>query len=168
MISDLQPSEKVTLAVGAIVLRCHEIERLFKFIVPHIDGKAPEWSSRAQRIDKLARKPLGDVADRFVDATTGDTDALRTYVQTFVDKRNGVVHHFGELYGRRWAAGQHDEVLAELRNLHKDATALLQMLREVLAVIAETTRDTVFVGTDDYEGFAVICENLRASVEGQR
>jgi len=37
-----------------------------------------------------------------------------------------------------------------------------------LAVIAETTRDTVFVGTDDYEGFAVICENLRASVEGQR
>jgi len=168
VISDLQPSEKVTLAVGAIVLRCHEIERLFKFIVPHIDGKAPEWSSRAQRIDKLARKPLGDVADRFVDATTGDTESLRTYVQTFVDKRNGVVHHFGELYGQRWGAGQHDEVLAELRDLHKDATALMHMLREILAVIAETTRDTIFVGTDDYEGFAAMCSELRAAVERGR
>ena len=167
MISDLQPNEKVAFAVGAIVLRCHEIERLFKFIVPHIDGKAPAWSSRAQRIDKLARKPLGDVADRFVDATTGDTDALRTYVQTFVDKRNGVVHHFGDLYGQRWAAGQHDEVLADLRNLHKDATALLHMLREVLIVIAETTRDTIFVGTNDYEGFAAICSDLRAAIDAE-
>jgi len=163
-VADLQPNEKVAFVVGAIVLRCQEIERLFKFIVPHVDGKAPEWSSRAQRIDELARMPLGEVAERFVEATTGDTDALRTYVQSFVDKRNVMVHHFGEFYGQRWVAGQHDEVLAELRNLHKDATALLQMLREVLAVIAETTRDTIFVGTDDYEGFAAICENLRASV----
>ena len=165
MISDLQPVQKIAFAIGVIVLRCQEIERLFKFIVPHIDDKAPDWTSRAKRIDGLARKPLGDVAAKFVDAATGDTDALSAYVQSFVDRRNVVVHHFGEVYGPRWAAGKHDEVLEELRYLHQDATTLLQILREILALISEATRDTVFVGTDDYAGFAAICDSLRAQLE---
>lgn len=168
MISDLQPTQKIAFAIGVIVLHCQEIERLFKFIVPHIDGKAPDWASRAKRIDNLARKPLGDVAAKFVEALTGDTEALRAYVQSFVDKRNMVVHHFGEIYGPRCATGQHDEVLAELRCLYQDATALVQILREILVVIVETTRDTVFVGTDEYAGFAAICESLRAQIENGR
>ena len=168
MISDLQPSEKVTFAVGAIVLRCQEIERLFKFIVPHIDGEAPEWTARAKRIDELAKRPLGDVSTKFVEATTGGAEALRAYVKSFVDKRNAVVHHFGEVYGPRIAAEQHDDVLAELKQLHQDAAALLRTLREVLLLIAETHRDTVFVGTDDYEGSSAICSDLRASVETDR
>jgi hypothetical protein len=56
-------------------------------------------------------------------------------------------------------------VLEELRYLHQDATTLLQILREILALISEATRDTVFVGTDDYAGFAAICDSLRAQLE---
>lgn len=134
-----------------------------KFIVPHIDGEAPKWTARTKRIEELAKRPLGDVSTKFVEATMGDTEALRAYVKSFVDKRNAVVHHFGEVYGPRIIAEQHDDVLAELRQVHQDAAALRCTLREVLLSIAEAYRDTVFVGTDDYEGFAAICRDLRAS-----
>jgi len=165
VISDLQPSEKVTFAVGTIVLRCQEVERLFKFVIPFISGGSPTWTQITAHLDELARKTLGDVAGRFVGCTSGDTDALQAYVRNFVDRRNVVVHKFNEEYGQRWAAGQHEEVLAELRLLHQDATTMLRLLKQITADIAEKTRDALFVGSDELDGFSAMCGSLRASAE---
>jgi len=168
VISDLQPSEKVTFAVGAIVLRYQEIERLFKFVVPFASGGSPTWPEIKGRLDDLARKTLGEVAGKFVESTSGDVEAFKAYVKNLVEERNVVVHHFGEKYGARIAEGRHDDVLAELRQLYRDTAALLQVLREMTAVIMEIMRDTLYVGTNDYAGFAAKCSDMRATVERGR
>jgi len=168
VISDLQPAEKVAFAVGAIVLRCQEIERLLKFVVPFTSGGSPTWPEIFARLDDLARNTLGEIAGKFVDTTSGDVEAFKVYVKELVNRRNDVVHHFGTKYGARLAAGRHGEVLAELRQLYRDTAALLQALREMTADIMEATRDTLYVGTDDYEGFAAMCSDMRAAAERDR
>lgn len=164
--SNLNDNQRVVYVTGAIVLCCQQIELLLKYIVPHLAQGDSNLSSVLLRHAKLERRPLGDVAGKFVEGLEGDAEHLRAYVQRVVDRRNELVHHFTQRYGDLLRAGNHGQVLGVLRQQHEDAVGLMRLLSELAVHLSEALRDTTFAGTDEYAEFSEVCAQARASLVG--
>jgi hypothetical protein len=153
--------------VGQIILETQEAERLFKVILPFIGRQDdPSLGGALQRARRLTRTSFGELAKKFAAAGESNDD-FATHLQTLVDERNRVVHHFAETYGPLIAAGRNAEVSTRLRTLLANVRALHQSLAGVALVLLETMLEGPFSGTDEYRELSGLCADLRARVEPQ-
>lgn len=158
----LSPDQRIIYAVGAIALCCHEIEQHFKHIVPFANSGDPSLSAALKRREKLSKKPLGEVAEMFMKASSESSESFRLLVKDVIDKRNSVIHHFYETHGSRLNEGLHEEVISDLKSQHSEAVTLLKMLRELSLALVEVMRDTTFRNTEHYKELADACAKARA------
>jgi hypothetical protein len=162
--SALEPNHRIALAIGAYVLQCQQLERLFKFIVPVTTPDDPSLSGILQRQTALSKKTLGTVAGDFVKVLTGDTEEISLHLRQIVNERNEVVHAFHDRYGELLAAGKHEEILAQLKTKHQRAMAFSRVLRAIAFGILEAFRDGPYRGTDEYADIENLCRSVRAQL----
>ncbi len=161
----LSPDQRIIYAVGTIVLCCQEIECHFKFIVPFIDSNDPSLTSILARHQYLTKKTFGEVAGRFIDRTTGDTESLRLHVKHVVSERNDLIHHFSDVYRELLSAHLYDDVLDALKRQHQRALNLLRMLQEISLGLIEALRDTTFRDTEQYDDLAAVCDKIKRRLQ---
>jgi hypothetical protein len=159
--------QRIIASVGAFVLQTQKIEHLFKFLLPMMNSDDPSLGAILKRQASLSKKTLGTLAEQFVNASTGKTDALEAYVRQLVDDRNEVVHHFTERFGALIGTEKYDDVLTQLRDRRERASALGRVLRASAFAVTEALRHGAFSGTEKYEEMADLCRQLRASLDSK-
>lgn len=165
MASPSQPeNDKILRLVGAIILTSQDAERYLKATLPFTNSEDPSLGAALKRHDKLKRRPLGELAGKFVDATTSDTLDFAQHLAQLVAGRNEVAHHFNETYGAKLAEGKHQEVVAALEALLLNLKAFRSSLEQLALVLFESLRDVVYGGTPEYEQMAALCASFRKRV----
>ena len=139
MTDQLPFATKLAHNIGLIVLVSQELERHLKVVVAAIEHSATK--SVVQRHQKLERRPLGEVVKRFLEnvtVTEGSLTDLESYFKLLLDRRNKVVHHFFETYGKEVEAGKHTDVLADLAALYKELRVVAASFRSVNEAFLES------------------------------
>jgi hypothetical protein len=157
-------NDRILRLVGAIVLTGQDVERYLKAILPFTNAEDPSLGAALKRQDKLARRPLGELAGKLLEASTSDSVGFAEHLAKLVDSRNQVVHHFNEAYGAKFAAGQTREVTSSLESVLFNLEAFRASLEHVALVLFEALRDVVYQGTPEYRQMAALCASFRARV----
>ncbi len=116
------------------------------------------------KLKKLEKRTLGELAGKFVDSSTSDTLDFAEHMASLVATRNRVVHHFNETYGVQLSSGAHQEVVASLEALLSDLKGFRTMLEQLALTVLEALRDVTFRNTPEYEQFAAVCASFRRRV----
>jgi hypothetical protein len=158
---NLTPMQKIVYSIGVIVLCSQEIERQFKFLVPLTNSDDPSLGAILKRHKNLSRRSLGEVAGQFTQAATGDVDHLKVWIKHIVDQRNNLIHHFSDTYRTLLNEHKLDEILVHLKKQHREALGLLNVLQEISLAVAEGMHGSTFLGTEQFDDMAALCEQAR-------
>lgn len=150
--------------IGAIVLSTQDVERYMKLLLPFLNSKDPSLSVALARHDKLRKRKFGELIRNFVDSTTSDSRNYAQHLDSLVDQRNRIVHHFNETYGQKLRSGEAKDVIAALRAQLTNVDAFRDGLAQMALHLLEAMRDTVFQDTPEHQDIARLCAALRRHV----
>ena len=146
------------------MLTSQEAEHYLKAVLPFTNSEDPSISAALKRHGKLKRRPLGELAEKLIDAATTSSLDFAEHLAQLVNGRNQVAHHFNETYGAKLAAGQHKAVIESLEVLLLNLKAFRAALEQMMLALFESLRDVVYRDTPQYKQMAELCASFRARV----
>lgn len=165
MATRVQPIDpKLLELIGAIVLSTQDAERYLKIVLPFTDSQDPSISGALSRHKKIKKRTFGDLVGKLVDASTPESVGLEQHLAHLVDRRNQIVHHFGETFGEQVRSGHSQQVVESMRALLTDVDAFRNGLEEMALQLFEALRDSTFAGTPEYQKMDDFCASFRRRV----
>src|SRR4051812_15012761 len=101
--------------IGEIVLSTQDAEKYLKIILPFAKSEDSSVAGVLARLEKLSKGTFGGLITKFVETTTSNSNQLEQHLTGLVNRRNQLVHHFGEAYGDALRLGNHEKVIDSLR-----------------------------------------------------
>jgi hypothetical protein len=158
------PSKEILELIGSIVLATQEVERHLKFVLPFTDSQDPSLGGALARREKLEKVTLGSLVGQFVDASKSDSPNFAQHLATLVEKRNQIVHQFGETYGEQLRSGDSQQVISLLRAHLANVKSLGATLEQLVLRLSEAMRDITFRDTPEQKSMCDLCEAFRERV----
>lgn len=159
-----QQSRELREVIGAIVLTVQDTERYLKFVTPFMGNDDSSMADIISRMEKSKKQTFGNLVGAFLENSSSENKDFQEHFENLVSKRNGLVHHFSELYGADIEAGELDRVVEELGtdlvNLQVFRKTTVQLASEVLRLLSDVT----FRGTPELEQLEILRKELELRV----
>ena len=135
---DAKRIERVFTELGRCVLLYQAIERLLKFLLPHMNLPGTDTPPKDEgfvnwRAMLDSRLTLGMLFGKLVErAVSSDLEMVRTQLAEIAKHRNEIVHHFNEQpFFRLESQSECDDALRFLHERHAAAAPLLESLKSL-------------------------------------
>lgn len=128
--------------IGSIVLSTQQVEQLLKFSIPFIGTDDRSWDEVLKQFNSSKKHTFGQLVGHYSKlARFDDSGDYEKHLESLVQKRNGIVHHFSELYSPTIEAGNVESVIDELkqhlRNLTYFMDAQFQLVSQLLRLLCD-------------------------------
>ncbi|PCI54479.1 MAG: hypothetical protein COB36_09940 [Alphaproteobacteria bacterium] len=161
-------NQKVRELVGAIVLTTQDVEQKLKFVTPFISSGNTTMDDMLAHMDKIQKQTFGYLVGRFLENSKSETDDFEEHCKNLIGIRNGVVHHFSEIYGAEIKAGKSESVIVTLQRHLTNITYFRDSLAQLAAEILDSLCNITFRNSPDLKHFEELRKELELSVAAKK